>query len=432
MKKILLWPLQRILKLLARWTIAKYKPGVVGITGSVGKTSTREAVATVLRFDRCVRSAAKNFNNELGLPLAVLGDFKETAGWRSWGHIFFHSLGQLLISKDYPEILVLEYGVDAPGDMRYLLEVVRPQIGILTALGDIPVHVEFFSGPEGVLREKAKLISQLPATGFSVLNADDEAVRRVADSTRAHTLTFGFSKEADVKISNFSNLITKNGTAIVFKISFGGNAVPVRIEGVVGRSQAYAAAAGAAVGIVFGQNLVKISEALTHYVSPRGRLKIIPGIKKSLIIDDTYNSSPLAALAALETLRDLKPKRAIAVLGDMLELGEYTIKAHTEVGERTPRSADFLITVGSRAKIIAEAAVKKGLSKKSVVSFNKVEEAGRYLQNLIRAGDVILVKASQGVRLEKIVKEVMAEPRRAGELLVRQEPAWLAKQGMYD
>jgi UDP-N-acetylmuramyl pentapeptide synthase len=204
------------------------------------------------------------------------------------------------------------------------------------------------------------------------------------------------------------------------------------LSGVFGKTQSYAAAAAALAGLIFGMNLVKISEALTHYRAPAGRLRIIPGIKGSTIIDDTYNSSPTACHEALDVLRRLKAKRKIAVLGDMLELGRYTMAAHHEVGRLAAKVVDLLITVGLRAKFIAEGAIEAGMAKKSVVSFQSVREAGLFLQEKIRENDLILVKGSQGVRMERIVLEVMAEPQNAAELLVRQSPAWQKIKGLYD
>ena len=179
-------------------------------------------------------------------------------------------------------------------------------------------------------------------------------------------------------------------------------------------------------------NLVKISEALVNYRSPAGRLTLIKGIKQSNIIDDTYNASPLAMREALETLKRLKAKRKIAVFGDMLEIGKYTMQAHEEIGHFASKVIDILITVGTRAKFIAEGAAKFGMSKKSIFQFDDVNKAGIFLQDKIQKGDLILIKGSQGVRMEKIVEEVMAEPQRAEELLVRQTPVWKKRKGMYE
>ncbi|MEK7630291.1 MAG: UDP-N-acetylmuramoyl-tripeptide--D-alanyl-D-alanine ligase [Patescibacteria group bacterium] len=433
MKNLFLSILRKKLKILAKLTLARYNPGLVGITGTVGKTSTKEAIRAVLSRDRRVRAPGKSFNNELGLPLTILGDWTETGGVFFWMKVILKSISQLVFKKsNYPEVLVLEYGVDRPGDMKYLLEIARPQIGVFTAMGEIPVHVEFFAGPEGVFREKAKMISQLPTTGFSVLNADDAVVMEARNQTRSQIVTFGFSEKADMRISGFTEHLDGKNSILNFKLTYGGSFVPVRLENVLGKGQAYSVAAASLVGLIFGMNLVKIAEAFNNYESPAGRLKLIPALKEALIIDDTYNASPLAMEEALETLRSLEAKRKIAVLGDMLEIGRYTLEAHEAVGRLAAKNVDLLITVGLRGKFIAESAARAGLSKKSISSFMTLPETVAFLRSVIKKGDLILFKGSQGVRLEKVIKEIMLAPSEAEKILVRQSEKWLKTPGLYD
>ena len=436
MKQFILSLLAKLLKKLAALTIVRYKPSIVGITGNVGKTSTRDAVETVLRTERKIRSSSKNFNNELGLPLTILGDWESTEGGLFfWCGVIIASVKNLLTrQKDFPEVIILEYGVDRPGDMSYLLEIAEPQIGIVTAVGEIPVHVEFFTGPEGVAKEKAKLVERVPATGFAILNADDEYVAAMKRQTRGHAITYGFGDDADMKIKNFSSYLDPDSGegGITFKLSYGGNTVPVKIQGMLGKTGAYASAAAAVVGLTFGINFVKIAEHLGSYRGPAGRLRVLPGIKNTMIIDDTYNAAMKSMLQALETLKSTKPKRAIAVLGDMLEIGKYTLEAHETVGKQAARSADMLVTVGMRGKIIAEGAARAGMQKQKIFSFDTLDETISFLEEYMKKGDVILVKGSQGVRMEKIVKTIMMSPGTAKDLLVRQSRVWLAKPGMYE
>jgi len=434
MKEKLLPILKSLLKVLARFTIRRYKPGIIGVTGSVGKTSTKEAIYAVLKNERRVRASQKNFNNELGLPLTIIGDWQDTGGVFFWLRVMVRGIVQLIVkNKSYPEVLVLEYGVDRPGDMRHLSSVARPHVGVFTAMGEIPVHVEFFTDPESVFIEKSKLISRLPATGFAVLNADDPRVMKAREDTRAQAITFGFAPGAEVRAEHVSYQCDVFPWGTSFKIVHGGSTVPVRLESVVGKAQIFAALGAASVGLIFGIHLVKIAEALSSDLfSPPGRLRVIPGVKDTVLLDGTYNASPTAMREALETLKEIQAKRRIAVLGDMLEIGKYTLQAHEGIGRYAAKTAKILITVGLRGKFIAEAATKAGLSRRSVFSFMSVREAGLFLQDKMKKGDVILVKASQGVRLEKIVKEVMAEPQRAKELLVRQSKVWEKKSGLYD
>lgn len=433
MKPFLEKKLQSILKTLARWTILRYRPGIIGVTGNVGKTSAKEAIKAVLGRERKVRSASKNFNNEIGLPLAILGDWRETDGIIFWARVIAFSFLRLLINlPEYPELLILEYGIDRPGDMKRLLQVARPQVGVLTPTGEIPAHIEFFSGKEAVLREKLRLIQSLPVTGFAIINIDEGGAKKAAAETRAHVIKFGFSPNADLRIISRESHLHKGAAQTTFKLSYGGSVVPVKLEGVVGESQILASAAAAAVGIAFGLNLVKISEALVAYTPPPGRMKAIPGLKETVIIDDTYNSSPLAAESALDAIKELEAKRKIAVLGDMLELGKYTIDAHEEIGRIAAKTVHKLITTGTRAKFIAEAAQNAGMPKEKIASFNKLDDAASFLQNALEEGDLILIKGSQGVRMEKIVKALMRDPGKAKELLVRQTKKWLNTPGLYD
>ena len=433
MKTFFLKKLKRLLKTLAKATLWRYNPKIVGITGNVGKTSTKIAVEKVLSHKFRVRASAKSFNNELGFPLAIIGNWQEIGGYFFWLKVILFGIVQIIFKKrSYPEILVLEYGIDRPGDMKYLLEIARPQVGIITAIGKIPVHIEYFTGKEQLLKEKAKLVNQLPATGFAILNADDSIVYKIKDRTRAQVVTFGFTEKADMRITTFGTVFSKRTAAVNFKLNYGGNFIPVHLENILGKTRGYTSAATALVGLVFGINLVTISETLAGCYTLPGRMKILKGIKNSWIIDDTYNAAPLATEAALCTLKDIKAKRKIAVLGDMLEIGKYTAEAHEKIGQLAGKSVDILITVGMRSKFISKTAGDIGMTKKNIHHFGRVSEAGKFLQNEIKEGDVILVKASQAIRLEKVVKEVMAEPGRAREFLVRQNKEWLAKKGSYE
>jgi UDP-N-acetylmuramoyl-tripeptide--D-alanyl-D-alanine ligase len=424
MKDFFIKLLQFKLRYLARFTIVRYKPRIIGVTGSVGKTSTKFALKAVLSKNYRVRSLSGNLNNELGLSLAVLGDWSADdlilvshdtpAGTAKIYKIFFWfkvvaiSMWRLIKkAKDYPEVLILEYGADRPGDIKKLLKIARPEMAIITAVGDIPVHVEFFAGPDDVAREKGRLIECLQVAGLAVLNGDDETVARLQSRTRARVMTFGFLKDADVRITRFENTIENDQpTGISFKLEYQNAFVPVRIKDVFGKAQAYAAAAAATIGIAFGMNLVAISEALGNYVSAPSRMRLLPGIKETSIIDDCYNASPLSMHAALDTLRDLPAKRKVAVLGDMLEIGKYTAEAHEHVGAMAGKFLDVLVTVGARAKFIAEAAKAAGMKSANILSFDTADDAKRSVQDLMRKGDLVLVKGSHSMELDKVVEEV--------------------------
>lgn len=419
--------LRAILRKLARLTIWRYRPGIIGVTGSVGKTSAKLAIQAVLEKGRSVRASPDNLNNEIGLPLAILGDWTRdelalvthktppgTLRIRKaafWAKVVFGAAWRVIVrSPDYPEILILEYGVDHPGDMRYLLSIARPNMGVVTAVGAIPAHVEHYSGPEEVAREKGKLIEHLSVGGFAVLNQDDPVVRNLQARTRARVLTFGFEKGAEVRVSRFENRVTRDGMpeGISFKLEHGGAFVPVRIPHAYGRANAYAAAAAAAIGIAFGMNLIAISDALATYAPADARMQVLRGVRSILLIDDTYNASPASLAFALEALMDLPGTRKIAVLGDMLEIGKYAAEAHERAGVLVAVTANVLFAVGPRAAMIADAAQEHGMKKGAIFSFPDARAATAALREFVTKGDVVLVKGSHAMRMDLVVQSLCA------------------------
>ncbi|MDD2757975.1 MAG: UDP-N-acetylmuramoyl-tripeptide--D-alanyl-D-alanine ligase [Patescibacteria group bacterium] len=425
--------LQLILKLLAKAILKKYRPDVVGITGSIGKTSTKEAAVAVLRTRFNVRANVKNYNNEIGLPLTVIGVDK-TPGRSIFGWLKVFGRALKLIggkTENYPEILVLEMGSDKPGDIQYLVETAPCKVGVLTYIA--PVHIEFFKTLKKIIQEKRVIVSHLTEEGFAVLNYDNDLVMQNA-KTKAEVVTFGFKDGADFQATDV-NIIpdpeTNWPTGLNFKVNFRGNIVPVFLPGAMAEHLIPAALAGLAIGHIFGVNFVEAAGALRDLKPLAGHMCLIPGIKKTMLIDDSYNSSPEPTISALKTLKNIDIKadaERYAVLGDMLELGLETESAHRDIGRRVAElGVDVLVTVGEASKQTAQAAREAGMEEHRVVTFADSASAGKFLQDAIKEGDVVLIKGSQGVRMEKIVKELMAEPLRASELLVRQTGEWERK-----
>jgi len=420
------------LKFLAKLILAKYKPKVVGITGSVGKTGTKEAVYTVLAGKFSVRRNLKNYNNEFGLPLTVIGVDSPGRSIFGWAGVFLKALGLILFKdKKYPKILVLEMGVDRPGDMQYLSSIVRCDIGIVTLISHS--HEEYFGSIKEIQKEKGVMIENLKPNGWTILNFDDEVTKQISEKSKARVLTFGFKPGASLQAQELVFSFEKNKEAasllgISFKLAYKGSFVPVLLPEVIGYNAIYAALAASAVGVAMEMNLVEIAEALRKFNSPNGRMSLIDGIKHTLIVDDSYNSSPSSTMLALDMVSKIplaRGARRFAVLGDMLELGSYSEDGHKEVGQYAHKSGiDHLITVGERARDIGRGAEAAGMSKDNIFEYTDVAEAGRFVQQRILHGDLIFVKGSQGMRMEKIVKELMAEPLRAEELLVRQGKEW--------
>jgi UDP-N-acetylmuramoyl-tripeptide--D-alanyl-D-alanine ligase len=426
--------LEKILKYFATKALRRFKPRVVGVTGSVGKTSTKEAIFSVLSPKFRVRKNEKNYNNEIGLPLTILGI--ESGGgslWR-WTVVFLRAIGVVFFSsrKSYPETLVLELGADRPGDIKYLVDFLQPEVGVVTTVGIS--HLEFFKDKKNIAKEKSYLVRALNKENLAVLNWDDDEVRAMAEKIKSKKISYGFSDRADIQASDifFGYEKTKDLRGadiskikgISFKLSFEGTTLPVRLMRSVGRPQIYAVLAAAAVGIHFDMNLVEIADALKDFQAPAGRLNLIDGIKNTVIIEDSYNSAPQSAIAALEVLEKINARRRIAALGDMLELGEAVEKGHREVGQKVAEVADILFAVGDKAKFIADEAEKDGLDKDKIFCYNDSLEAKIPIQNLLQEGDVILIKGSQGARMERISEEIMRFPDQAEKLLPRQTAEW--------
>ncbi|MCS7285996.1 MAG: UDP-N-acetylmuramoyl-tripeptide--D-alanyl-D-alanine ligase [Anaerolineae bacterium] len=349
---------------------------VVGVTGSIGKTTTKELIASVLsRRFRTLKSYG-NYNNEIGLPLTLLhlGPEHERA--------------------------VLEMGMHALGDIALLADIALPAVGVVTCVE--PVHLERLGTIERIAQAKAELVEALPPDGVAVLNYDDERVRAMKDKTKARVFYYGLDPRADL----WADEIQSEGLAGVrFRFRYGKEILHARIP-LLGRHSVHTALAAAAVGLVEGLSWGEIMAGLKD-TSAQVRLMAVRGIRDSTILDDTYNASPPSTLAALSVLGELAGRR-IAVLGDMLELGSYEEEGHRKVGRKAVEVASILITVGPRARMIAQEALACGMPPEKVHSFDSREEAVALLLELLEPGDVVLVKGSRGMRMEEIVKAIMA------------------------
>ncbi|OGF23998.1 hypothetical protein A3H66_02535 [Candidatus Falkowbacteria bacterium RIFCSPLOWO2_02_FULL_45_21] len=425
--------LQKILKILAKAILAKYRPEIIGITGSVGKTSAKEAIYRVLASAKFkVRQNINNYNNEIGLPLTIIGAASPLNSPLGWLKVLFLAVNLLLKNdRTYPKILVLEMAADKPGDLNYLTDIAHCDIAVITSIGDS--HLEFFKTLDNLKIEKATLIRKLSKSGWAVLNIDDDNVKATIKETEARVFTYGINNEVDlggreIRIKFSSAEKEKDGFGLTFKLIRGGSFAPVFLPDIISHSGVYAALAGAAVGIIKGLNLVDISRALKKLSSPKGRMKVLAGIKNTFIIDDTYNSSPLSSVSALAALGGLTVSDQTykyAILGDMQELGAASVAGHEAVGRAVVKNkVNILIVVGERSRDIARGAKAAGMKPDNIFHFAAPEEAGKFVKERIKTGDIVLVKGSQAMRLEKIVKEIMAEPLRASELLVRQGREW--------
>lgn len=423
-KKLVVW----LITLEARAILARHKPQVIAVTGSVGKTTTKDAIfATLAEGGLYARKSEKSFNSEIGVPLTIIGCENAWHNPFLWVWNLLRGL-RALASSSYPAWLVLEVGADRPGDISNIARWLRPDIAVLTGVPDVPVHVEFFESPRAVVREKRSLVTHLKPGGRVILNGDDANIRSIWQEFRGAAVRYGLGAENDYAASHYE-VAYDNGLpyGIRFRLAHDGSSIPISIDGALGYPRVYAALAALATADAVGIEPVSAAKGLAVWEPQPGRLCLVKGIKGSIIIDDTYNSSPAAALAALDTLASVRtPGRKIAILGDMLELGRYSSEQHRTVGERAAKSADLLITVGFRARLMKEAALDAGMRDEVIREYEQDEarRAGKELESIIKPGDVILVKGSQSMRMERAVEEIMAEPEKAAELLVRQEKEW--------
>jgi UDP-N-acetylmuramoyl-tripeptide--D-alanyl-D-alanine ligase len=415
----------KILHSLTRNAIKKYKPKVVAITGSVGKTATKEAIFSVLSKKLNARRNVGNYNTEIGLPLTILG-IEKAPGKNpfAWLGIYFHALGMILSKKDYPEVLILEMGADKPGDIEELVKIAPPYIGIITAI--TPAHTEMFKSISGVAREKGKIFKSIKKEGWIIVNYDDKEVAKIASTSIAQKIGYSINSGDEINVCASEIAVSKSDKTstgilgISFKLHTNGTVTPIILKDVLGEHQVYPALAASGVAQALGLHMVDVAEGLESLTPQPGRMRILEGIKHTVLIDDTYNASPVAVERAIEALVSVKGKaKKYAVLGDMLELGSMSEEEHKKLGRfASKQNIDVLITVGERARDIARGAQKAGMNQDSIFEFDTTDEAGRFVQSRMEKGDIILVKGSRGMGMEDVVREIMAQPQKANELLV--------------
>ncbi len=416
-----------VLGMLARMVLHSRQPIVIGITGSVGKSSTKEAIALVLSKNYTVRFSPGNYNNEFGLPAAILGVPSPGRSPALWVKAVFHAFALSCRLERYPEVLVLEMGVDHPGDMDYLLRIVRPNIGVLTRIA--ASHLVHFDSLAHIAKEKGKLIAALPEEGFAVLNADDERVMQQNERTKAKVISYGLAATSTLVADNIRLL--QEGSrieGISFKLNSGGKSIPVRLPHIIARHHLSSVLAAVAVGMALRMNLVDIASALAEYAPLPGRMNLLSG-HGIRIIDDTYNASYVSTEAALATVREIIAPRKVVILGDMLEIGVDSDEVHRSLRDAIIASgATVFIGVGQRMRFLADALRGTHFPEKNIFHFLDPVTAGESLGAYIRPGDLVLVKGSQGLRMEFIVARFLDDwdERERRERLCRQSDAWRA------
>ncbi len=361
------------LQQIARFWRRKLDVRVIGITGSVGKSTTKEMTAEVLSQRYHTLKSPGNLNNEIGLPLSILR-----------------------LSSGY-ERAVLEMGFYVPGEIAFLCDLALPQVGVVTNIGT--VHAERAGSQENIFIGKSELVQALPPAphGIAILNYDDPWVRKMEEKTRARVFFYGLSPEADLWADEVTGLGLEG---IRFRLHYQHETLHARVP-LIGRHSVHTVLRAAAVGLVEGLTWQEIFGSLRQGHTQL-RLAAVRSSSGALLLDDTYNASPESMLAALNLLDEMEGRK-IAVLGDMLELGPYERQGHEMVGLRAAQVAHILITLGQRAHLIAEAARRAGLPKTSIQEFEAIEPIVEWLSKNLSAGDSVLVKGSHGLRMDRII-----------------------------
>lgn len=439
MRRLLRAVAVRLLAALTRGVLAKYQPTVVAVAGSVGKTTTRRAIYVGLQGSFFVWEARHSLNSEFGVPLAVFGLPEAPANAFGWWRALWRGLVLRWTNQPYPELLVLEFGEDHPGDLRYLCDLVRPQVGVVTSVA--PAHLKEFKTVEAVTEEMRTLLAALPSDGFAVLNADDPFVAALATQSQAPVALVGFSERAEIRAHDATLLIPKRPVdamqaspppQLTAKLTVEGQKHALVLPGFIAPHQIFSALAAIAVGRAFEVPIEPLLKRLRSLRPFKGRMRLLAGVRGSLLIDDSYNSSPRAVEAALDVVKKFPTvKRRIVVLGVMNELGEVSGEHHVTVGHAVGQVADRFVvteTPGIGYTRVAHdyglGARSGGMAREQIVFVPDAEAAGAWLKEHLRPRDLALIKGSQVARLEKAVAAALAEPDRASELLVRQNAFW--------
>lgn len=422
--------IKRLFQYQALLVLKKYKPKIIVIIGSVGKTSTKEMVYNVLSQKYFIRKNEKSFTASLGIPLVIIGGVFGTGSLFDWLKNLFRGFLLILRSVKYPDYLILEVDNDKPGDLKTVRDIFSPDIVIVTTIGDIPTHVEVFGSREKVFEEYDDYIKSLKPGCKIVYNKDGEAVRSIVENKDFEKISVTINGEGNINADNIKFLYGKDDgvkvpTGVSCDIGSRDEKQNIIIFDSIGIHSKYATLLACGAGVFSGIPFLKGISLLSKYKVLPGRMKIISGIKNTTIIDDSYNSSPVAINESLKAFGDLDISgRKIVAIGDMLELGKYSSEEHKKLAHKIKDVANSVFCVGIRARLIGEELESMEYSKENIFYFDNSEDAGKFLQNYIQKGDCILVKGSQAMRMEKTVEEIMRHPEDKKDLLVRQEKEW--------
>lgn len=389
---------------------------MIAITGSVGKTSTKEAIYQTLKKKFKTYRSTKSFNTPIGLCLTILqqkeSGFSSPLAWlKILSRVYFRKIKM-------PDFLVVEMGADHPGDIQQLVKIAKPDISVITHIKPVHLGEGQFKNTKQIAREKSHLIRHLNKKDLAVLNDDDFQIHKM--NTRAKVITYGLSDGVMLQASQ----IQQTPEHLLFQVNYKGEEQEFKVP-LLGEFQVYICLPAIAIGLHLGMKLKECTKALKSFKLPPGRMNPLPGINNSYLIDGSYNASPASTNAALELLKKLKAPRKIAALGTMNELGKLSQEAHLNLGKKVKEVAQLLVAVGPEAQTIKKGALEAGMNENSIHAFQDSKSAGRFLKEQIQKGDLVLIKGSQNkVRMEHCVKRLMKYPQNASRVLCRQGKMW--------
>ena len=428
-KKILI----QIITSLARAILWQHKPYIIAVTGNLGKTTTKDSIVAALS-DKSVRGSAKSLNSDTGVPLTIIGSKSPYSHIGKWILVIARGI-ITFFARDYPEYLVLEVGADKPDDIRDIVRWLRPEMVILTQFATVPVHIENFQNDRELLVTEKEYLA-LAATEILIYNGDDIDCQRIAkraslNNNSLSKFSFGRGLHNTLILRDAGNSYDLHSA--IGTIEYDHRLYKMTIDETLGTGAITSAMPAVLAAIytdtssdsdaqIIEKSLIKLHKTERQ----RGRMRPLYGIKNTLIIDDTYNSSPKALENGLETLRDIGTKyRRIVVLGDMKELGERSASEHYRVGRIVPSSASVLITYGALAREFARGAIEAGMKEGYVMECETLDSVIHEIQQIIKTGDIIYVKGSQSMRMEKVVREILDKSHDPTIELARQDKEWM-------
>lgn len=395
----------------------KHQPTLVVVTGSVGKTSTKNAIATVLSQKLRVRNHYGNHNMDISVPPALMGiEYpEEVHSIKSWLTVLKAMNIRIKEPKDV-DVIIQEIGTDRPGDVPYFAKYLKPDIAVVTAVSE--EHMEFFGSLDEVAKEELSVASY---SNFTVINRDDIEGRFAQYANTSNLSTYGLSEQAEYRLTVEPANPIDGRIGKIITPEWG--ELPVTVQ-LIGDHALKSVAAAACVGAKLGLSAEDVAVGISQVLPTAGRMQLLRGFKDSILVDDTYNSSPRAIAKALETLYAIEAPQRIAILGSMNELGPSSAVAHQQAGELCdPQKVEWVVTIGDDAQnYLAPAALGKGCQ---VKSFKTPYEAGGFVHGVMKEGAVVLVKGSQNKVFSEEALKMLLRDQSDRDKLVRQSESWM-------